>query len=52
MKINKLLIIFSAIASIFVSNIQSPVVAETNQIKESSSSDVQWTNDDFGNYYS
>ena len=51
MKINKLLIIFSAIASIFVSNIQSPVVAETNQIRESSSSDVQWTNDDFGDYY-
>ena len=51
MKFNKLFIILSAITSIFVSNIQSPVVAETTQVTSTSSTDVQWTNDDFGDYY-
>ena len=46
MKLNKLLLILSAVTSIFVTNLTSPVIAQT---REASNTDVQWTNDDFGN---
>ena len=56
MKLNKLLLILSAVTSIFVTNLTSPVVAQTinTQVREVNNAHdytVQWTNDDFGDYY-
>ena len=56
MKFNKLLLIITAVTSIFVTNLTSPVNAQTTntQIREVSNAHdytVQWTNDDFGDYY-
>lgn len=53
MKFNKLLMCLSIATSIFVTNVTSPVVAQSvnTQVREASDTDVQWTNDDFGDYY-
>ena len=55
MKFNKLLVLLGLVSSLFTNHISTPVVAQTTQIREVSNAhdyNVQWTNDDFGNYYS
>ncbi|MBE6142819.1 MAG: hypothetical protein E7177_02375 [Erysipelotrichaceae bacterium] len=55
MKFNKLLVLLGLLSSLFTNHISTPVVAQTTQIREVSNAhdyNVQWTNDDFGNYYS
>ena len=51
MKLKNILLCLSVVTSIFTTNLTSTVVAQTTQVRESSNTDVQWTNDDFGDYY-
>ena len=54
MKINKLFLCLSIVTSIFSTSISSPVVAQTTQVREINNAHdytVQWTNNDFGDYY-
>lgn len=55
MKFNKLLVLLGLVSSLFTNHISTPVVAQTTQIREVTNAHdytVQWTNDDFGDYYS